>query len=146
MRHPKTLILLLILPVLALASGCSDDEPTAPTTPSFGEQWAGDYASNVRWGGANGTWRNAPGLSVTSAGEVVYGGKTISNPTIDGDQLSWSRGDGNDHNVEITFHADHASDFFWRDRGGSISGQVFTGWRQSAGEGPLDFRGMEMRP
>jgi hypothetical protein len=145
MRHPTLLPLLLILPLLALTTGCSDnDGPTAPVTPTFGEQWAGDYNSNVRWGGADGTWRNAPGLTVTNDGTVIYGGKTIENPTIEGNQVSWARGHGNDHNVEITFHAGHSSDFFWRDSGGSITGKVFTGWRQSAGEGPLDFRGMGM--
>lgn len=146
MRRANILPILLILPLLALASGCSDDnDPTAPPTPSFGEQWAGDYTSNVRWGGANGTWRNAPGLIVTTDGTVIYGGRTIENPTIDGDRLSWSRADGNAYNAEITFHSDHSSDFFWRDSGGSITGKVFTGSRQSAGEGPLDFRGMDMR-
>ncbi len=145
MRYPRILLLLLVLPLLALTTACSDDDgPTAPATPSFGEVWAGDYQSNVRWGGADGTWRSAPGLTVTTEGDVIYGGKTIENPTIDGDQLSWSRADGNDYDAEITFHSEHSSDFFWRDSGGSITGQVFTGWRQSAGEGPLDFRGMGM--
>ena len=146
MVRSKIFTLLLILPFLTVAAGCSDDDdPTGPKTASFAETWAGVYDSQVRWGGASGNWQNSSTLTIQVDGVVRYGGSTIQNPTIEGDQLSWSRADGNTHDAEFTFHDGHSSDFFWRDRGGSVTEKVFTGWRQSTGDGPLDFRGMPIR-
>jgi plastocyanin len=90
----------------------------------------------------SGVWYASATLWVFEGGHIVYGTSLIVNPTINGDAVSWSTADGNAHNVSITFVDSMTSDYYWADQGGSASGKLFTGSRQSPGEGPADFRGL----
>ncbi|MCP4571148.1 MAG: hypothetical protein GY838_02225 [bacterium] len=145
MTQKRNIALLLILVFIALCAGCSDDDcPTCPDTGPTGPlaDWIGEYDTATKWGGEFGVWQASSDLIVAEGGYIIYGTALILNPTIDGDNVSWTTTDGNAHNVNITFVTSQTSDYYWGDQGGGASGKLFTGTRQSGGDGPLDFRGL----
>lgn len=119
--------------IMLTAAACT--EATAPVP----YEWAGVYATATKFGGASGTWQPSVALEITNDQEVIYGGNPIKNPTITGASVAWTRADGNTHNADFTLKTASSSTFFWS---APVSGKLFEGRRQSAGEGYLDFRGL----
>jgi len=123
----------LLAAITLSAAAC--DGPTAPE----GYEWAGVYTTATKFGGAAGTWKPSVDLVITDDQVIIYGGTTIQNPTISGASVAWSRADGNTHNADFTLTTASSSTFFWD---APVSGKLFQGRRQTAGEGYLDFRGL----
>jgi hypothetical protein len=128
--HPSRIGLAL---AIALAAACSD--ATGPAAYEF----AGTYHTATKFGGAAGTWHPGPDLVITSDQVVIYGGTTINNPTFEDATVAWTRADGNTHNADFTLMTSSTSAYFWD---APVSGKLFQGRRQSAGEGYVDFRGL----
>lgn len=135
-----TKVLVLAIAALMTVSCSKDDNPMAPKND--GNPFAGSYISNYRWGGASGLWRGATPLEITKKGEVTYGGTLIKKPVFTEYTLVWTIADGNRQNASMKFAPRHDSDFYWRDKGGSVDDENFTGSIQNPGEGPLDFRAL----
>lgn len=123
----------LMAAIALSATAC--DGATAPGT----YEWAGVYATATKFGGAAGTWNPAPDLVITNDQVIIYNGATINNPTIAGASIAWTRADGNTHNADFTLMTASSSTYFWD---APVSGKLFQGRRQSAGDGYVDFRGL----
>jgi len=142
LKSLSSLTKVLVLAIVALmAVSCSkDDNPVAPKDD--GHPFTGSYISNYRWGGASGLWRGSAYLEISKKGEVTYGGTLIKKPVFTESTLVWTIADGNKQNASMKFAPHHDSDFYWRDKGGGVDDENFTGSIQNPGEGPLDFRAL----
>ncbi|MBD2215136.1 SUMF1/EgtB/PvdO family nonheme iron enzyme [Nostoc linckia FACHB-104] len=110
----------------------------------FLQEYAGEYACAVKWGGANGTWQQESEpehLLISSQGEVQFhsrfGLEVIQNLQVEGQTLSWSF-DDNQTAASITFKVNSENSYFWESE---QTGKLFEGWLNYLNEGRIDFRG-----
>ncbi|BAZ03276.1 hypothetical protein NIES37_72890 (plasmid) [Tolypothrix tenuis PCC 7101] len=110
----------------------------------FLQEYAGEYACAVKWGGANGTWQQESEpehLLIFSQGEVQFrsrfGLEVIQNLKVEEQTLSWSF-DDNQTAARITFKVDSENSYFWESK---QTGKLFEGWLNYPNEGRIDFRG-----
>lgn len=121
--------------LLAGLPACSEVTPTE----EVGFEFSGSYATAEKFGGAAGIWQALSTLTISDTQDVTYRGNFIMNPTVTEMGVAWSRADGNATNADFVFLTDSSSDYFWS---APVSGRLFQGRIQYAGQGYLDFRGI----
>ncbi|MCC7132111.1 MAG: hypothetical protein IT352_05670 [Gemmatimonadales bacterium] len=109
-----------------------------PSEPPY--EWAGTYVTATKFGGNSGTWRPAAILVIGADRSVTYGDEPVKNPSVVGNQISWSLSDGNRYNADLTLMTASDNNYFWE--GARKTGKLFQGRRQTPGEGYVDFRGV----
>ena len=103
--------------------------------------WDGNYSTQIRWGGVQGTWHSGSDLYVSPTGEVRYGQTVIRDVSLTTEKkLEWKVGGGNPQSASITFSFG-CSDRFYFNKPQPSSVGCFVGTLQNPGEGPIDFRG-----
>ena len=110
----------------------------------FFNEYAGEYACAVKWGGETGTWQRESEpehLLFSGQGEVQFrsrfGLAGIQSLTVEGQTLSWSF-DNNQTAASITFKENSQDSSFWSE---NQTGKLFEGWLNYPNEGRIDFRG-----
>ncbi len=131
----RTRNIAIIFGLVAGLSACDGVGPTGET----GFEWMGTYDTAEKFGGVNGTWQSNSTLTISATREVAYRGTAILNPTVTDAGIEWSMEDGNSTNATFSFRMGSTDDYFFDS---PVSGRVFQGGIQYAGQGFLDFRGL----
>jgi hypothetical protein len=127
------LICLSLLTVIAssvLASAMTD---------TGGLSWDGTYNTNIKDGGAQGSWASPGTLLVIWGKEVQYNGTLISKTKFfNNSSIEWTE-DSNLGNGQIWFTNGDNRSLYWPE--GEVNGKVFVGWLQKGSAASSDFRG-----